>query len=102
MENKYTPGPWITEKSGSAIWIGPNFHRTDGKVELIVTHINIDPEYKKGVLAKNEANAKLIAAAPELLEALEEMIDEVGVKFLTDRQKSAFNKGIAAVKKATE
>lgn len=59
MENKHTPGPW--EISGSSIW-NPETHRaiyaSGGK-----------PIHKRD--EEGQANARLIAAAPELLEALE-------------------------------
>ena len=62
MENKHTPGPWEYEKTAS---------HTNGREYFIVYH------QENGVVAdmpynhiKNaEANARLIAAAPELLEA---------------------------------
>ena len=90
MSTQYTPGPWVARPQGDANdwclltaddkWMAA--FRQNG--ELMV--------------ARQEANARLIAAAPELLEALQELlplwssgIDEPLVK-----------KARAALAKATE
>ena len=62
MEHKktgYTPGPW--KVVGSEIW-GPRFRLADGR-----------GAYDEKDREKRNANAALIAAAPELLSALEIM-----------------------------
>lgn len=84
MTTKHTPGPWkvsytkisvITAENGAVI---AKVNKIDGLVNL-------------------QANARLIAAAPELLEALIECLDcEFSV---TDR--AAINKARAAIAKAT-
>ena len=65
MSKKHTPGPWYID--GPAI-TSHTYHRLDCIVE------NVD----------TLANAKLIAAAPELLEALEQVLieyDEVDLAY---------------------
>ena len=61
MNTRFTPGPWIVEgKHGNRHWI-----TVDNNIVAEVLNnpsVNIDEE--------SEANARLIAAAPELLEAL--------------------------------
>ena len=56
--SKHTPGPWIAgdDESSDFFLVGP--HDGDGIV------------YQPVVKLHNESNARLIAAAPELLEAL--------------------------------
>ena len=70
--SEHTPGPWTIEKCPKATAV------TDGESWPWLVSYN-DGEYE-GCLAlvqtqNAEANAKLIAAAPELLEALEMMLD---------------------------
>jgi hypothetical protein len=70
-EAKHTPGPWEAEKrAGDEWWFGGR----DG-MEIVVR----PPSEKFGAVCvigassaetENDANARLIAAAPELLEAL--------------------------------
>lgn len=63
----HTPGPWGVEQTTVSNWIGRM--RADGsKVEYIVAHTDRD-SLRNDVLVRNDANARLIAAAPELLEA---------------------------------
>jgi hypothetical protein len=60
-DQKHTPGPWdVNDELGSEIWVtGP-----DRTAPVICDIVPRDPdEY----LAEDEANAALIAAAPELL-----------------------------------
>ncbi|KKL66029.1 hypothetical protein LCGC14_2149090 [marine sediment metagenome] len=53
MTDKHTPGPWTVEE-------GPSVYAR-----------NREPVANMGFTEAREANAKLIAAAPELLKALE-------------------------------
>ena len=75
MKTKHTPGPWH---------VGHTSNTEEGKNEFI------DIDSKKGSIARawhpnvfsgtqkeTEANAKLIAAAPELLEALKAIKDNI-------------------------
>ena len=76
---KHTPGPWkITESANAIVVMGPN-----------AQHVVIIPLFKEYAWSKEEweglnleeknkvsiANARLIAAAPELCEALENLIE---------------------------
>lgn len=61
MNNKYTPGPWRAEG-----WKGVVVNGSDG-----VTLALCPGDATKNGLEQVQANAKLIAAAPELVEALE-------------------------------
>jgi hypothetical protein len=76
----HTPGPWKQDNaSGSTIWgangtavadcIGVNFTEGSSLPDLAATALNANPSAK----TKQErlANARLIAAAPDLLAALE-------------------------------
>ena len=60
----YTPGPWSVETKGSR-------HFIDGADELTVAYVD-----RAGVRERQtyEANARLIAAAPELLAALHDLL----------------------------
>ena len=95
-EAKHTPGPWYLEEVGyssSSYYIRGSFdsgaRHTIGKGA--VAHI------PRSTVNPMEANARLIAAAPELLEALIECLEcEFAV---TDR--AAIAKAEAAIAKAT-
>lgn len=68
METKYTKGPWFLMESGFSIKDPvPTVYTTNDDLEIICK------VYKDGNMfynvQDNIANAKLIAAAPELLEA---------------------------------
>ena len=84
-ETKHTPGPWYP-------------------VEFAGFHvIKTEPYYDAGddlldveESPNAEANAKLIAAAPELLECLKEIIA------ISDRDHSAWEYAKSIIKKATE
>jgi hypothetical protein len=81
--NKFTPGPWDYEANLSAIVVV-----RDHKVKLVADLGKVD-------LPEAEANAQLIAAAPELLEALR------GVLRVADRATVEFDAARAAIAKAT-
>lgn len=69
-EFKGTPGPWVASKTGRGI--GPISGLDDQSFGVIieVAYVEFDPEIEIQV-----ANANLIAAAPELLEALQNMVE---------------------------
>lgn len=62
-ERKYTPGPWIEDDELG--WVIPTDTRT--QYGGAIAHAYGDNEEQQA------ANARLIAAAPELLEALEDL-----------------------------
>lgn len=89
METNHTPGPWTHCPGQDTIWA------KDG--ELLVART----EYTRREMAVNEdnANARLIAAAPELLEALTELA--ALADFTRPTERAAWIKARAAIAKAT-
>jgi hypothetical protein len=69
VKTKFTPGPWGIEQTNDTNWIGPL--RADGKVAFVVADTDREG-LKPEALERNDANAHLLAAAPDLYEALEE------------------------------
>lgn len=72
MSAKHTPGPW--DATGAEVWgtHAMRFNLTTGGTPMIATvckHEDAERAFPY------EANARLIAAAPELLEALIELAD---------------------------
>lgn len=67
-----TPGPWIADKTSRAV--GPISHDDDQSYGMVipVAWVEFDPEVE--IQASNQ---NLIAAAPELLEALRQLRDYV-------------------------
>jgi len=102
MENKHTPGPWHPVYiSGVCTSIGNT--DGDGYYELIADMIlpETDAEYEEQK-ANIEANAKLIAAAPEMLDALiaaKDAIDDL--MDIADGYDKDLEKVLSAIKKAT-
>lgn len=78
MNTKHTPGPWHYFHGGNEWAISRD---EDGKENIARVHINIngissfDPRHIESI-GESEENARLIAAAPELLEALQRLIKE--------------------------
>ena len=71
--SKHTPGPWTVENaSGVMLWIGAMRVPDEARYGLhtIITGIDIE-DLTPEACAIKEANAHLIAAAPDLLEACE-------------------------------
>lgn len=89
MEAKFTPGPWDVD-------YGPHASRFNifGPGRHVGTFY--PGSFKRG--EENEANARLIAAAPDLLEALESAVDCGPFCDLPD---DIQEKVIAAITKAT-
>ena len=90
MDTKHTPGPWVAREY-------------DGRIYIDTIEGLFRPGYMAtGVLSfdarGNEANARLIAAAPELLEALIDMVESVGA---ADPGVYDLDQARAAIAKAT-
>jgi len=68
MNTKHTPGPWSYRKAGKHFYIDAHSPDYGNRVTEVRFASNADTGWT------SEANAKLIAAAPELLEALQAML----------------------------
>lgn len=71
--SKHTPGPW--EANGYHIRQRVTGTRSIAEVAYTGPHHTPPHEYPKSCRLVDEANARLIAAAPDLLEALEAIMD---------------------------
>ena len=71
----HTKGPWVAK--------GYDVRQVGARMVAYTGPSHTPPEeYPKGCRLQDEANARLIAAAPDLLEALETVISEVGDSYL--------------------
>jgi hypothetical protein len=68
-----THASWGVERTETDNWIGPL--RMDGKVARVVCHIDRE-NLRRPILARNDAEADLIAAAPALCDALYRLVNE--------------------------
>ena len=65
---EHTRGPWAAARSPSGYWSIGRASRHPDNVEFELFHIDGEPE------GEDAANARLIAAAPDLLAALEAVV----------------------------
>lgn len=87
MSTKYTPAPWRVHHSHGWLVV------EDDNEEMFV-------QVKKGIGSeKDRANAYLIAAAPELLEALQNLAN-IMIAFEDDGSKHVFQSAKSAISKA--
>lgn len=93
MSAQFTPGPWRWWATVSGARVAG--HPADGSKNFVCDVLV--PE--KAV--SYEANARLIAAAPELLQALRFFVDHPGVGQLCTADSSAMQAARAAISKAT-
>ena len=88
--NKHTPGPWFVDhKSPFLVRAGDDI---DGRHIAHIGPANYTPRFDV-----DEPNAKLIAAAPDLLDALSEIINDGGKFVMTNE---THRKARAAIAKA--
>lgn len=99
-EKKHTSGPWIADKN----WLGidtygdgnsiPVFPQGGGVAICDVVTVTGEGLSRPDVQARGEANAKLIAAAPDMFDALQAIIDAFGDQdsLLIDQCKTALYK----------
>ena len=83
---KHTPGPWRIES-------GPYYRAIRVDFEVIADMRQIGRSF-------NESNARLIAAAPDLLDALENVIESWGLGLLPHEDSEALDQARAAITKA--
>ena len=90
--NKHTPGPWKAFNARAAIYV-----RQVNGLQITVSTLDVDPWSSGEVQARIEANARLIAACPDLLAAIRELLDMV-----TDNRTHGpeINRAVAAIAKA--
>lgn len=95
--NKHTPGPWD-------YWSGYNpFDKLEAQVtaeggDIVIASYN-------SLIEQGEANARLMAAAPELLEALERLkieviLSDVDMDYIESHFRPWLNKAELAIAKA--
>ncbi len=71
----HTPGPWICHSG--AVWKdGPNVYPKGQEMGIPIARMDREPGNGTQPVER-DSNARLIAAAPELLEALAELIDQL-------------------------
>ena len=98
MKTKHTPGPWkysgLIGRSPGAIMAG----------DLQVAHALALPKlYGKGITPEEaDANAKLIAAATELLEAAKDCADFMGSVAGTEKVSDSFKASLQAARAAID
>ena len=109
---KHTPGPWKVSEDIEGLWIQPKSDFDPVICDMVSRKTNTDsagfhaPDFQD----EDYANANLIAAAPELLEALVSLTDHLyDAGFLrqdfpnewkTVQLPPLFNKAMLAIKKA--
>ena len=92
-EFKGTPGPWFRDNSRA---IGPKSTEDDQSYGMVIPvgWVEFDHEIEVQV-----ANQNIMAAAPELLEALTSTLDEIGF-WLAQQKPELRDKLVSAVAKA--
>lgn len=97
---KHTQGPWrIASQNYENSFYVIHGNDVEGNREVQVVKMDYGPHPIKGHLDRMQANAKLIAAAPELLEALQLMYELCNVG--QPPGNDDLNKAFLAIKKAT-
>lgn len=91
-EFKGTPGPWVASKTDRGI--GPVSRDDDQSYGMIIPVAWVEFD---GNDAYQQANANLIAAAPDLLEALQDIVkvlDSAGCEAATVKANAAISKAL--------
>lgn len=92
-EFKGTPGPWVVDANVvQARW---NIDDAKGNSVALTHQLPGDKDWQK-----RDANTHLIAAAPELLEALQKMVSKAHKQNWNERYESEMNAARAAINKA--
>jgi hypothetical protein len=95
MTTKHTPGPWIDKAFDKSQWNVYDSHGWPVAQALQIKVLNADIKQ-----AERTANARLIAAAPDLIEALTVLSDWVE-SLISDNECRPLENARAAIAKAT-
>jgi len=99
MKTKHTPGIWTIEQNTDHY---PFIIEKDNNTIAMLFEYNVGLPYGNRTLEEIKANANLIATAPELLEALTNII-EIGKRDLSNsKYDSYFESAKRVIKKATK
>ena len=100
MTANHTPGPWYALRGQRNISIR---HKTGDRLLPMVNVASVRGQFPTDCpYGSSEANARLIAAAPELLEALQKMLPELrGLSIVSDTAAEMLREAEAAIAKAT-
>lgn len=90
MKTKHTPGPWFYKDEHRPIVPTYQIRSNDKEVACVSFSVN------------GEANAKLIAAAPDLLEALNSLLSVCKATYPLFDEWIEYKQAVTAIKKATE
>ena len=96
-ETKWTPGPWNLGNSYGAMYdvVSKKEHGICSTGGFTSNIGDID-----AIIAENKANAILIAAAPELYAALDELLNDLGNRIVGFDDRRAVRKAEEALSKA--
>jgi hypothetical protein len=94
MNTSHTPAPWVSHLTGYTGRASAKYVINDKKGRA-VAHI------KHSTISPMEANARLIAAAPELLEALNAIVKRAEDPALCDDTDTLLRNARTAIAKAT-
>ncbi len=99
-EIKHTPGPWVCYHDGPSVESHKNWHIiTNDKKTRVIANVHIEPWNPM-----DQANAILIAAAPDMLEALQDLVQTLTRNMHTPLVKKCggpLGRAIEAIAKAT-
>lgn len=94
MQAKHTQGPWEVDGNIAVRSSGP-----DGR-QVCLCEITVRGRDHSETYDEAAANARIIAAAPELLDALKDMVLGIDAEFGPSRTDVNFPKARAAISKA--
>jgi hypothetical protein len=94
MTTQHTPGPWHWEGNPC------NYDKEQEAPWLVDANYSFPPILGGTITCQSDANARLIAAAPELLSALNAMLTHMGIDE-DEWNKPTFDQARAAIAKAT-
>lgn len=99
-QNKHTQGPWRYDKDRSSIMAKSDY--IDGETEEEIFDLTASCGCVGNNFYETDANILLITAAPELLEALEDLLDCVPDRdgYTDESNETLINKAKKAINKA--
>ena len=106
METKHTPGPWKKAERLNGPWwhISADYGLTktgSGRQAVACVHGVSKRQGESAYSEMFEANARLIAAAPDLLKALQRLVPINDIKAAPEAYAQEWHEALAAIVKAT-